>query len=189
MAAEAEVLPRSTEELVAWAAELIQRTIKWFAPRGWNEETLASRKAFDDEYCRRLTLCRDDEDILRLLAEVALVFGEPSTESRVESIEILKRPPSSTRTGGRNRDANLARDAAIFTAVNGVCRMGNLRPSRNDASFDKESGCSIISKAMSKCGRAMPEKTVASVYRHFLKRLEEAEDWQMWINEEIARGK
>ena len=164
--------------LLPWTTRMVRgfKPEERLAPRGWNEETLSSFEAFDDERRRRETFARDDYDDLRLRAEVTLILGNGSLADRAECVEILKAPPPSKRKRGASGYANLPRDVMILTLVNAVCRLGALRPTRNEASSKMECGCSVVAQAMGLVGRPIAEKTVAGIYQRCVQRLAEADE-------------
>jgi hypothetical protein len=71
-----------------------------------------------------------------------------------------KRPPGP----GRDRAANIVRDAVITQAVDAVTGIYGLRPTRNTASTG-DSGCSLVVEGLARLGLHMTEANVMAVWR------------------------
>jgi hypothetical protein len=77
------------------------------------------------------------------------------------------------RTGRRCRTVDHGRDTIIAHAVTIACQQGKLRPTRNHARHKSkgESGCSIVSQALSRIGLHMTEDAVAKIRQRMLANL------------------
>lgn len=176
----------AAEALASWVAQNFDPE-RLFAPRGWTRETLSTKKNFHDEVMRRRRLSRGIEYDWLIEAEAYLALGRGSLEARLHWIEVLKTPPRLERSRGRAPHVNVARDSMIWVYVNIVCLLGQLKPTRNDAS-EKASGCSVVSSAMSIHGTPIAEKTVEGIYRQFERKLEVEDDQQQWIEGRNSSG-
>src|SRR5262249_3585657 len=84
--------------------------------------------------------------------------------ARKAAIPILKRarPPAGTKSGPHSLSW---RDQLIIEAIKAVCVRHKLRPTRSPGSMDEShdpSGCSIVAKALRKCGVELSEKRITN---------------------------
>jgi hypothetical protein len=79
------------------------------------------------------------------------------------NVEVLRK---AFRKRGQDPYANIDRDFAIATAVRLVAELGGFKPTRNPATEEWESGCSIVAKALGDLGvRRMSERNVEAIWR------------------------
>lgn len=176
---------------IGWAADTICsfNPEKRSAPRGWNEETTASSTTIWDEIRRRQLVARDEHDDHQLLAELCLLVVEdaPIARRAVWVEELKASPPQRKR--GRAPHVTMLRDALIFQLVEVACRATGLRRFRNDATFSRPCGCSIVAAALERAGRPLDAKSVSGIYRRFRRRLQEANERRAYLEWENSRGK
>ena len=97
------------------------------------------------------------------------LMGPLTSVVRQVGLPALKRLRPARRSR-RGKPAQSDRDAVIMETIKQICRRYGFRPTRNRARTpgrEKESGCSIVAKALNKLGIALTEKAVEAIWIRF----------------------
>jgi hypothetical protein len=127
--------------------------------------------------------------ILRL-AEAARSC-EPMPMPECEKLLRVAMNTKPRRKRGTDPFTYVFRNILIAGAVRHVCKKFELPPTRNRATRDRESGCSIVARACSRLGHDIAEDTLDTIWRqgNSLIKLIDSGDARPWIFKRLVGNK